>query len=156
MRGMFLSEAVKILLMVATVLVVCILCAVGFKMTNNGKSATTTTSNQFTHMTNQYSDIELKLFEGSTVPGSEVRSLIRKMVDNDYFVSIEVVTLDGSSRSYNYIYDHNDFSLNKEGADTEAPRVRSESAYISEMGNFECTTHKGVNGNIVCLRFEQK
>ena len=128
MRGMFLSEAVKILLMVATVLVVCILCAVGFKMTNDGKSATTTTSNQFTHMTNQYSDMELKLFEGSTVPGSEVRSLIRKMVDNDYFVSIEVVTLDGSSRSYNYIYDHNDFSLNKEGADTEAPREWSESA----------------------------
>ena len=156
MRGMFLSEAVKILLMVAAVLVVCIFCAVGFKMTNAGKSATTATTNQFTDMINQYSDVELKLFEGSTVPGSEVRSLIKKMVDNDYFVSIEVVTLDGSSRSYNYIYDHNDFSLNKEGADTEAPSERAEYAFINEMTNFNCTTHKGVNGNIVCLRFEQK
>ncbi|MFT4145752.1 MAG: hypothetical protein QM644_14965 [Mobilitalea sp.] len=156
MRGLYISEAVKILLMVAAVLIVCVLCAVGFKMTNDGKSATTAAANQFTDMTNQYSDVELKLFEGSTVPGSEVRSLIKKMVDNDYFVSIEVVTLDGSSRSYNYIYEHNDFSMNKEGADTEAPSERSEYAYINDMANFNCTTYRGVNGDIVCLRFEQE
>ncbi len=156
MRGMFISEAVKILLMVATVLIVCVLCAVGFKMVNNGKSATTATANQFTEMTNQYSDVELKLYEGSTVSGCEIRSLIKKMVDNDYYVAIEVVTLDGSSRSYNYIYDHYDFSMNKEGAEMEAPSKGSEYAYINDMANFNCTTHKGVNGSIVCLRFEQK
>lgn len=156
MRGMFISEAVKILLMVATVLMVCVLCTMGYKMINDGKSTTTATTNQLTEMINQYSDVELKLFDGSTVPGSEVRSLIKKMVDNDYFVSIEVVTLDGASKSYNYLYDHYDFNMKREGADKEAPSERYEYAYINEMANFHCTTHKGVNGRIVCLRFEQK
>lgn len=156
MRTMYISESIKLLIMVATVLIVCVLCAVGFKITNDGKSATNATANQFNEMSNQYSDVELKLFEGSKVPGSEVRSIIKKMVENDYFLSIEVITLDGSSRSYNYIYDHYDYSMKKEGADTEVPSEKSEYAYINDMSIFNCTTHKGTSGNIVCLRFEQQ
>lgn len=156
MKTTNISEATKIIILVATVIVVCILCAVGFKVTNSGKAGANTATDQFNGITSEYADVEAALYDNSIILGSEVVNLIKKIVENEYYISIEVATLDGSTRSYNYIYDHESADMTKIGADTKVPEHKSEYAYINSMAEFLGSVYQDSNDNIVCIRFEQQ
>lgn len=161
MKVNHMSDTTKICVLVATVIIVLVICSVGFKMVNDGKSSVNTNTNKFTEMTGQYQDMDISLYEGSLTPGSELCNIIKKAVDNKHYLSIEVYTLDGSTTSYNYIFNTEDKLLSEIGQQgqepkTSTPVLKSEFGYINQSAVFLGSTHKDANGNIVCIRFEQQ
>jgi hypothetical protein len=156
LKTMNISESVKIILLVATIIVVCVLCAVGFKLTNSGKSSIGSASGQLSGMVSDYSDIDVSLYEGSIIKGSEVVSIIKKVTDERDYLSLEVATLDGATMAYNHRFDYEELTLTEEGADKEPPKDNSQYGYINTSANFLGSYYRDKNGNIVCLRFEQQ
>ncbi len=156
-----MTDVTKILILVATIIVVCILCALGFKIVNEGKSAATTNTNNLNRMSSQYQDIDTSLYNGSIIPGSELISLIKKTVEGKRYLCIEVITSDGASKDYNYFYDSENLTLsqsrNQGQTYLETPQEeKSQSGYINSMATFLGETLKDKNESIICIRFKQQ
>lgn len=163
MKSNNMNDATKILILVATVIIVCLLCAVGFKMVNEGKSSIITNTNKINEMTGKYSDIDVSLYEGSITTGSEVVSLIKKAINDNQYLAIEVKTLKGDYATYNYVYvdNGNDKTLSEKGNQGQTPKSeisikKNEYGYINPMAMFLGSTYKDSNGSVVCVRFEQQ
>ena len=155
MKTMNLSESVKITLLVATVIIVCVLCAAGFKIVNSGQTGINSGTGQLSGMESNYSDINISLYDGSIIKGSEVVSLIKKVSEEADYLALEVATLDGATRAYNYRFDYEALTLS-EGADLEPPKDNAQFGFINTAANFLGTSYTDENGNIVCLRFQQQ
>ena len=163
MRTNKMTDVTKVFILVATVIVVCILCALGFKLVTNGKSSIQVNTNKFNELQSQYSEVDLSLYEGSLLPGSEVISLIKKAVDEKQYLAIEVKTLNGDFTTYNYVYvaDGEGKRLEEEGPQGQVPNTtaatkKQEYGYINPMAMYLGNTCKDDNGSIVCIHFEQQ
>lgn len=163
MRMITMSDLTKVFILIATVICVCILCAVGFKLVNDGKSSINANANKLKEMSGQYQDIDLSLYEGSLIPGSEVINLIKKTIDEKQYLAIEVKTLNGDYTTYNYAYIANgdEKTLNDKGQQGqmplyEIPTHKKDYGYINPMAMFLGETFKDDNGIIVCIHFEQQ
>ncbi|HBY70961.1 MAG TPA: hypothetical protein DEG06_01850 [Lachnospiraceae bacterium] len=162
-----MSDATKVLILVATVIVVCVLCAVGFKMVNEGKSSVNASTNNFNNMTSQYSDIDLAIYDGANVQGSEVTNLIRKAIESKSYLSITVKTKAAKSYTdYNYEFKAPDSdagntteaSLGEEikaAADSQLKTDKKSSDYINPAAQFTGKVYKDANGVIICIKFTQ-
>ena len=155
------SEAAKILIMVGTVLIVCVLCAVGFKMTNEGKSAVNASAGNLNDMTSQYSDIDKSIYDGATVQGSQVVNVIKDAINGGEYLAIRVTTKKVSNRDYNYTFVPNSTG-NTLGAtkitgsaDTQLAANKSDSHYINQSASFDGKVYKDTNNNIICIEFIQ-
>ena len=158
-----MTDVTKVFILVATVISVCILCAVGFKLVNDGKSSIRTNANKLNQLSGQYQDMDLSLYEESLIPGSEVINLIKKAIEEKQYLAIEVKTLNGDYATYNYVYLDNggDKTLSDQGLQGQLPQSnipthKSEYGYINPMAMFLANTYKDSNGSIVCIRFEQQ
>ena len=157
-----ISEAVKIMLLVATVIIVCVLCAVGFKMTNEGKSSVNASTNNLNNMTSQYSDIDKSIYDGSTVQGSEVVNLIKKVINSDEYVAISVTTKAGSSQDYNYAFTAATGTTGAKlgakvsaTADVQLTTDKAKANYINPQASFSGKVYKDANNIIICIEFKQ-
>ena len=160
-----MSDATKVLILVATVIVVCVLCAVGFKMVNEGKSSVNASTNNFNNMTSQYSDIDLAIYDGANVQGSEVTNLIRKAIESKSYLSITVKTKAAKSYTdYNYEFKAPDSTTNteaslgdiiKDTADSQLITDKKSSDYINPAAQFTGKVYKDANGVIICIKFTQ-
>lgn len=161
-----MNDATKILVLVSTVIIVCVLCAVGFKMVNEGKSSINASTNNFNNMTSQYSDIDLAIYDGANVQGSEVVNLIRTAIESEKFLAITVKTKAASGyKDYNYEFKDPDedsvtepslgsSSIN-EKADKQLTNKKSEKSYINPTAQFTGKVYKDTNGIIICIKFTQ-
>ncbi len=160
-----LSEATKVLILVATVIIVCVLCAVGFKITNEGKSSVNAATNNLNSMTSQYSDIDKAIYDGTTVQGSEVVNLIKKVVNSEEYVAIRVSTKADKNRDYNYTFNEATTSgtiteatlgTKKEGsADGQLTTKKADKWYINPQAAFSGKVYKDANNIIICIEFVQ-
>ncbi|MBE5967330.1 MAG: hypothetical protein E7255_10300 [Lachnospiraceae bacterium] len=162
-----MADATKVLILVATVIVVCVLCAVGFKMVNEGKSSVNASTNNFNNMTSQYSDIDLAIYDGANVQGSEVTNLIRKAIESESYLSITVNTKASKANTYrDYNYEFKDPDSNtstaaslgdmiKDNADTQLKADKKSSDYINPAAQFTGKVYKDANGVIICIKFTQ-
>ncbi len=174
MRANHLTDVTKILILVATVIVVCVLCAVGFKMVNEGKSAINSSTNNLSNMTSQYQDVDVALYDGATVQGSEVVNLIKKASDQSKYLAIGVLTLKkkGSSTTtadrdytyYNKYYTNTSTALADHGTSTpvityssieNSTNPKSKSDFINSSAQFSGKVLKDLNGLIICVQFTQ-
>lgn len=158
-----MNHAAKVFILVATVIIICVLCAVGFKLVNEGKSSVHANTNNINEMTSQYTDIDVSLYDGSLTPGSEVVSLIKKAINDKQYIAIEVRTLSGDYATYNYVYVVNgdDKILSEKGNQGQIPKSeisikKNEYGYINPMAMFLGSIYKDSNGSVVCIRFEQQ
>lgn len=162
-----MSDATKVLILVATVIVVCVLCAVGFKMVNEGKSSVNASTNNFNNMTSQYSDIDLAIYDGANVQGSEVTNLVRKAIENKSYLSITVNTKASAEdvyKDYNYEFKAPNSTTNteaslgdiiKDTADSQLITDKKSSDYINPAAQFTGKVYKDANGVIICIKFTQ-
>ncbi|HHV13696.1 MAG TPA: hypothetical protein GXX75_25855 [Clostridiales bacterium] len=160
-----LSEATKVLILVATVIIVCVLCAVGFKITNEGKSSVNAATNNLNSMTSQYSDIDKAIYDGTTVQGSEVVNLIKKVINSDEYVAIRVSTKADKDRDYNYTF--NAAATTGSGtsatlgakvsgnADAQLSSEKKDAWYINPQASFSGKVYKDANNIIICIEFTQ-
>ncbi|NLK74035.1 MAG: hypothetical protein GX288_01940 [Clostridiales bacterium] len=162
MRTNKINDATKVLILVATVIVVCVLCAVGFKMVNEGKSSVNASTNNFNSMTGQYSEVDLAIYDGADVQGSEVVNLIKKATDNNDYLSIFVKTkANNAGVKYNYNFtpqkDNKAASITEYSKDA-APKLKeskTDKDYINPSAQFTGKVHKDANGIIICIEFTQ-
>ncbi|NLP34808.1 MAG: hypothetical protein GX359_06365 [Clostridiales bacterium] len=165
-----MADATKVLILVATVIVVCVLCAVGFKMVNEGKSSVNASTNNFNNMTSQYSDIDLAIYDGANVQGSEVTNLIRNAIESKDYLSIRVKTKAAKNyKDYNYEFVEPDNSgAGSSGikyallddyigtdADSQLESDKAEKEYINPSAQFAGKVYKDANGIIICIEFTQ-
>ena len=156
MKNSHMTDVTKILILVATVIIVCILCAIGFKMVNEGRSAVNASTNNLNAMTSQYQDVDVAIYDGSDVQGSEVVNFIEKKISAEDYISIKVYTkADTTGTTYNYNYD----STNKVLTSVLTNKVPADKAadnYINPSASFSGKVYKDVNGIIICVEFTQQ
>jgi hypothetical protein len=161
MKINYLSDASKILIFAATIIVVCVLCAIGFKTANEGKSIVSSGTSQLNAMSSEYQDVNKSIYDGSTILGSELVSMIKKTIEKEEYISIVVKTLSGNTITH-YNYTH---SVSAEGVHTisgtpaAAKMVtdkKSEDNYINPSAQFLGTVYKDENNNVICILFEQQ
>lgn len=154
MKSNFISDAAKILIFAATIIIICVLCAVGFKTAQEGKTTSTAATQQLNTMEAEYSNVDLSVFDGSTILGSELVSLITKSVDDKTYLSIVVRTLGLSRTDYNYIFDNVNNVLTGSGT-LQISNNKAQPSYINRSAQFMGTAYKDTNNNIICLWFDQ-
>ena len=160
-----ITDVTKILIFAATVVIVCILCAVGFKMANEGKSSVASGTNKYNEMASKQNDTEFASYDGSTILGSQLVDLVKITIDNGDYLAIEVTTL-SASKSYNYTvsgsgtesspYELAEVSVPKPySPNTEDPNDKGNDNYINTSAEFIGSVKRNSNGNIIALVFKQ-
>jgi hypothetical protein len=163
MKINFLSDASKILIFAATIIVVCVLCAIGFKTANEGKSIVSSGTSQLNAMSSEYQDVNKSIYDGSTILGSELVSLIKKTIEKEEYISIVVQTLSGNTVAH-YNYTHQESSegvhtISENGTPSPRKTVSDDKAdedYINPSAQFLGTVYKDENNNVICILFEQQ
>lgn len=152
MKTNFISDVTKIIIFAATVIVVCVLCAIGFKTANEGKSAVNAGTAQINSMASEYQDINKSIYDGTTILGSELVNLINKTVEkgDKEYLSIKVKTGAGATTNYNYDYDD---SMRK--VSTTPTAIKNDNSFINKTAQFKGQVIKDANNNIICISFEQ-
>jgi predicted methyltransferase len=150
-----MSSAVKTIIFASTVIIVCVLCVLGFKTVNEGKSTTALGTSQLNSIAAEYSNVDKSVYDATNVAGSELVSLIKDVIEDQEYISIVVRTLEGSRTDYNYVYDDVAHSLKGEGTKT-IEESKAQGAYINRSALFAATVWRDTNNNIICIWFEQK
>ncbi|MBB2182516.1 hypothetical protein H0486_06480 [Lachnospiraceae bacterium MD1] len=163
MKFNYLSDAVKLLIFAAAVIIVCVIVVIGFKTTNEGKSIASAGTSQFNAMSSEYQDVSKSIYDGSTILGSELSSMIKKSIEKGEYISIVVKTLaNPSGTHYNYshvVSSSGEHSISKTGTTTPLKTVtddKSSASYINPSAQFLGTIFKDVNNNVICIQFEQQ
>ena len=161
MRINFLSDASKILVFAATIIVVCVLCAIGFKTANEGKSIISSGSSQLNEMTSEYQDVSKSIYDGSTILGSELASMINKTIEKKEYLSIVVKTLansDANKVHYNYDHKVDVNGIHSLGSDNKnaVTSLKSSDNYINPSAQFLGTVYKDQNNNVISIEFIQQ
>ncbi|HWT26412.1 MAG TPA: hypothetical protein VN131_00600 [Mobilitalea sp.] len=156
-----ITDATKVLILVATIIVVCVLCAVGFKMTNEGRSAVNASTNNLNNMTSQYQDIDKAIYDGAMVQGSEVDNFIKRVLGGDEYLSVVVKTKANHDVGVAYKYDFNEVSASNSSASLGAtnknslPTAKGNKDYINPNAQFSGKVYKDANDVIICIEFVQ-
>lgn len=147
-----ISDVTKIVIFAATIVVICVLCAVGFKLANEGKSAINSGTRKYNEMASNQDSTELAVYDGSTILGNELVNLIKRTIDSDKYLAIYVRTKT-SSISYNYTYNSTENTIAEDGIKfvPDKPGVHG---YINPDAQFYCTLKKDADDIIICMDFE--
>lgn len=149
-----MSDATKILIVSATIIVVCVIIALGFKMINEGRASSSSGINEFNDMASEYSDIKLSSYDGSKVLGSEIVDLIKKSDDKEY--NFEIVVYTKANISENHPTNSKALIYNaQEGASSEIQTITSHDDYINPNAQFLGKVEKNENGIITKVMFTQ-
>lgn len=157
-----MSDASKILIFAATIIVVCVLCAIGFKTANEGKSIVSSGTSQLNAMSSEYQDVNKSIYDGSTILGSELVNMIKKIIEKEEYISIVVQTLSGNTVThYNYTHTETEgiHTISPTGTPPSVKAVTDKKAdanYINPSAQFLGNIFKDANNNVICIMFEQQ
>lgn len=152
MRLNKMSDTTKIIIFAATIVVICVLCAIGFKVTNEGKSAVTSGSRKFNEMASYQDSSELSVYDGSTILGNELVNIIKRAIDDNRYYAVYVRTRT-SAISYNYEYDPINNVIKGDGTKV-VPKRPGDHGYINPDAQFYCTIKKDDDDIVICMDFE--
>ncbi len=150
-----ISDVTKIIIFAATIVVICVLCALGFKMANEGKSAVTSGTKKYNEMASKQMSTDISVYDGSTVLGNELQRIIKQTIDNKDYLSIRVVT-GAIVVNYNYVFTEATNAMTQTGATLIVPYERGNTGYINPDAQFQCKLLKDTNDDAVaCMLFTQ-
>ncbi|MDF2544372.1 MAG: hypothetical protein K0S47_4090 [Herbinix sp.] len=157
MKSGNMSDATKLLIFAATVIIVCFICGMGFKVANEGKAAVNDGTGQFSSMTSEYQDIEKTLYDGSNVSGNEVVNFITGVQEKgaEEYLSIWVKTLANKTTGVYYNYKYTDSTTAMTTSTTALKTAKGDADYINRNAQFLGKVHKDANNNIICIEFVQ-
>lgn len=99
------------------------------------------------------------MYDGLEVSGSEVTTLISKIISLKDYTSVRVKTKASDFVCYNYFYNETDNSINnREGGEflMELPQAKGADHYINPQADFLGSVKKNANGIIICIDFVQQ
>lgn len=124
---------------------------VSFKLANLGESDSKGTMQELDNYMSEYDNIQYKMYENATVPGSEVVWLIKNIKDDGVKIC---VTNGSSSTAKEYEYDDVMYTTSTVLSDI-ADKAKTES-YINPNAQFESSITRDANDNITSINFVQK
>lgn len=155
-----ITDITKIIIFASAVIIICGMCALGFKMMSEGKSAINNGTNQFNTMATDYNDINLSSYDRSNISGSEVTNLIAKTIEKNSALAIRVTTkagTDDATKTYNReIANEDNFTISDTRAIIKIPTVTTADDYINPAAQFYGKVYKNPNGIITVIEFTQQ
>lgn len=148
MKTGYLSDAVKILIFAAAIIITCILVWIGFSTANIAKSISGSAITQMGDLNNDIKDGDIMAYDGTDVYGSEVINFIKKQL-GDYPngqnapIYINVQTIVSNNTYTNNVYFDNIKNF-------------TDSHYIKPTAVFSAHVVKNTNKVIVGVTFNQK
>lgn len=155
-----ITDITKIIIFASAVIIICGMCALGFKMMSEGKSAINNGTNQFNTMATDYNDINLSSYDRSNISGSEVTNLIAKTIEKNSALAIVVTTKAGTANTYNraVVGAAPDYTIgdSETRARTDIPTETTSHDYINPAAQFYGKVYKNPNGIITVIEFTQQ
>lgn len=145
-----MTNGMKLLILAASAIIVCVVCGVGFYVTREGKSSVNNATSQFTSMSSSYNDVDKSMYDGLTISGTELVSLIESYSGSSDFkdgvFTIKVITLinQSSTPATSAVYPTDAMSTKK-----------SDTGYINPTGKFDGKVTRNENGIINNITFKQ-
>lgn len=148
MKVIHVSEAVKFLLMAATLLITCSLIGLGFYVFGNSKKLGITVTNQIVDLNNELTQSDIMKYDGLEVSGSDVINFIKKYLgdyEKEESGPFSIVIEKGS---------HVDLHKNNEFIHLIANFANG--YYIKPTSKFMGNVEKNANSVIVSVKFTRK
>lgn len=141
----------KYLIAIAGILMVVVFILVMTTGADKSKGGFNDAMSQADEVLNKYSDIELSLYDNTTVSGSVLIDLINSLdASTGYYVKVK----NGASTSYtDYKYSTDPAFAVLKACITNKSETTS---YINPYGSFFAKLHKDANGQVDYITFEQK
>ena len=149
-----MSNALKIILLGISFLIVCMVCVIAIKVSNEGRELTNSGTRQIKAAAEGQSDIAVTAYDGNSLFGSDLTVLLQNTIEQKDYLSIVVITLEGSRTDYNYMYDSSKSTIS-EGGTKILEENKGKGAYINPGGEFMGTVKRDVNKNCICIWYEQ-
>ncbi len=150
-----MNTGLKIFMFAVGAVIIVLFIALGISTGTTGKSIAEIGTYQMKQATEDKISLLRAKYDGNSVIGSELVSLIEDTIEAEDPLSIVVRTLDGSRTDYNYIYDADNHSIRSNGTKVIL-KSKSKDAYINRNSLFLCDVKSDLNGNIICLWLEQE
>ena len=141
----------KFLTVAAGLVLAIMFIGITFGIAGKGRTIIGETSTQYDSLMENYTNVQLSLYDNSSVSGSEIIALIRGLTEYDVY-SIQVTNGFGKPKTYTYESVNNS---NSTVLDDIADKSETES-YINPTASFKSALTYDKNGEISCVSFTQK
>jgi hypothetical protein len=149
-----MNTGLKIFLFAIGAVILVLFIALGIATSSTGRSITEMGTSQVKEAAEDKISLFKAKYDDNTVIGSELVSLIEDTIEDKEVLSIVVRTLDGSRTDYNYVYHSETDSISDSGTKAVSDS-KSQSSYINRNNLYQCDVKSDLNGNVICLWFEQ-
>lgn len=147
----------EIVVMVVSGLFVLGAITVGFLFYNSNKEQAGSLSSKMASMNEQLASVDVDMYDGNAVAGSEVLNAINKFKSEE--IAVQVKTKASSSASF---YNHsiaesngNKVLKNSDTKSLQSAKTKGNSNYINPLGHFMGSIIKDSNDTIIGIKFEQ-
>ena len=152
-----MNTGLKIFLFAVGAVIIVLFIALGISTGATGKAIAEIGTSQVKEATEEKISLLRATYDGNSVIGSELVSLIEETIGDKDVLSIVVRTLDGSRTDYNYTYDAVNQSISiTSNTSTAITDSKSSNSYINRNSLYACEVETDMNDNIICLWFEQE
>lgn len=151
-----MNTGLKIFLFAIGAVILVLFIALGISTGSTGKSITEMGTSQVKEAAEDKISLLKAKYDGNSVIGSELVSLIEETIEDKDILSIIVRTLDGSRTDYNYVYDATTEAIKETNATKAITESKSQNSYINRNSLYACEVKTDLNGNVICLWFEQE
>lgn len=151
-----MSNIWKFLLLAVGCIIVVALITLSLRVSKKGEGDTEKNLGQYNKIAGDAEDVDLKMFDGTEVNGSEIKDLIRKHQGNDY-LSIKVIN--GKNDTEDYIHGStitNGVVTIGTALTTAISENPSDDNYINDGGTFKAAVFYDQNDVVGCIRFTQQ
>ncbi len=148
MKTGFITEATKILLFAATVLITCLLVFLGFRAAGVARDISNSATVQMEQLNHDLQESDIMMFDKEEVYGSDVLNFIKKELGG--YTSLETAPI--------YIYVKTSVSQNTytNNANIEYIKNFSDAMYIKPTAMFQGAVVKNDNDVLIGVEFIQK
>lgn len=149
-----MDNILKGIVISAGVLLTIILVGIGFYIARETKNTTNSSMSQVNAMNKEGQEVDISLYDGLTISGSEVINVLNKNKTNKLFMCVKTKACTAMNGVfYNYSYTEAD-GLVTAGNYVEASTSAKDK--INTMGQFECSVYKNKLDVITGMYFIQK
>ncbi len=151
-----MNTGLKIFLFAVGAVIIVLFIALGISTGSTGKAIAEMGTSQVKEAAGDKVSLLKAKYDGNSIIGSELVSLIEETIEDKDVLSIVVRTLDGSRTDYNYVYDATTAAISKTNATTTITVSKSSNSYINRNSLYACEIETDLNDNVICLWFEQE
>ena len=158
--GIFMNNVLKFLLLAAGCIIVVVLISLGFNLANKGKADVDTNVEKYNNLSAKYDDVEITIYDGMTVLGSEVKQLIKNYENDDYLSIVVKTSMASSPIPYVNTPESDEIKSKPTGSPKTYHEMQAvtkrENDYINDRGNFLGKVYYDENNVASCIWFEQQ